>query len=54
MTIVQSAAPNKVLVRVDFIRPFVAHNVNEFVLKPSEPGTSTKVIWTMRDRTCFS
>ena len=33
MTIVESAAPNKVVVRVDFVRPFVAHNVNEFVLE---------------------
>src|ERR1700688_1529892 len=28
MTITESTAPNKVLVRVDFVRPFVAHNVN--------------------------
>jgi uncharacterized protein YndB with AHSA1/START domain len=53
MTIVESAAPNKVLVKVDFVRPFVAHNVNEFILEPSEPGTSTKVTWTMRGRNMF-
>lgn len=53
MTIVESAAPNKVLVRVDFVRPFVAHNVNEFVLEPSEPGTSTKSTWTTRGPNLF-
>ena len=53
MTIVESAAPNKVLVRVDFVRPFVAHNVNEFVLEPSQPGTSTKVTWTMSGPNLF-
>jgi hypothetical protein len=53
MTITESAAPNKVLARVDFVRPFVAHNVNEFVLEPSQPGTSTKVTWTMRGRNMF-
>jgi uncharacterized protein YndB with AHSA1/START domain len=53
MTITESNAPNKVVVRVDFVRPFVAHNVNEFVLEPSEPGTSTKVTWTMRGRNIF-
>ena len=57
MTIVESAAPNKVLVKVDFVRPFVAHNVNEFVLEPneepSEPGSSTKVTWTMRGPNLF-
>jgi uncharacterized protein YndB with AHSA1/START domain len=53
MTIMESAAPNKVVVRVDFVRPFVAHNVNEFVLEPSGPGTSTKVTWTMRGPNLF-
>ena len=57
MTITESAAPNKVVVRVDFVRPFVAHNVNEFVLEPSaepsERGTSTKVTWTMRGPNMF-
>jgi uncharacterized protein YndB with AHSA1/START domain len=53
MSIVESAAPNKVVVRVDFVRPFVTHNVNEFVLQPSEPGTSTTVTWTMRGRNMF-
>src|ERR1700761_5240928 len=37
MTITESTAPNKVVVKVDFVRPFVAHNINEFVLEPSEP-----------------
>jgi hypothetical protein len=57
MTIVESAAPHKVVVKVDFVRPFTAHNVNEFVLEPSaepsEPGTSTKVTWTMRGPNLF-
>jgi uncharacterized protein YndB with AHSA1/START domain len=53
MAIVESAAPNKVVVKVDFVRPFVAHNVNEFVLEPSEPGPSTKVTWTMRGPNLF-
>ena len=37
MTIVESDVPNKVVVQVDFVRPFAAHNVNEFVLEPSQP-----------------
>ena len=57
MTITESAAPNKVVIKVDFVRPFVAHNVNEFVLEPAteptEPGTSTKVTWTMRGPNMF-
>jgi hypothetical protein len=53
MTITESTAPNKVVVKVDFVRPFAAHNVNEFVLQPNEPGTSTTVTWTMRGRNMF-
>jgi uncharacterized protein YndB with AHSA1/START domain len=53
MTIVESDVPNKVVVQVDFVRPFAAHNVNEFVLEPSQPGTSTTVTWTMRGRNMF-
>jgi hypothetical protein len=56
MTITESSAPNKVVVQVDFVRPFVAHNINEFVLEPSaEPGapTSTTVTWTMRGPNMF-
>ena len=54
MTITESAAPNKVVVKVDFVRPFVAHNINEFVLAPGvEPTASTTVTWTMRGRNMF-
>jgi uncharacterized protein YndB with AHSA1/START domain len=53
MTITESTAPNKVVVRVDFLKPFVAHNVNEFVLAPGEPNTSTRVTWTMRGPNLF-
>jgi uncharacterized protein YndB with AHSA1/START domain len=53
MTITESTAPNKVVVNVDFVRPFAAHNINEFVLQPNDPGQSTTVIWTMRGRNMF-
>jgi uncharacterized protein YndB with AHSA1/START domain len=53
MTITESTAPNKVVVTVDFVKPFAAHNINEFVLKPSELGNSTTVTWTMRGRNMF-
>ena len=45
MIIMESAPPHKVVVKVDFVKPFTAHNVNEFTL---EPGPSTRVTWTMR------
>jgi hypothetical protein len=56
MTITESTAPNKVVVKVDFVRPYVTHNLNEFVLEPSaEPSanTATTVTWTMRGPNMF-
>ncbi len=45
MEIVESAASSKITVKVDFERPFVAHNANEFILVPT--ATGTRVIWKM-------
>ena len=45
MTIIDSAPLRRVVVKVDFAKPFVAHNVNEFTL---EPGASTRITWTMQ------
>jgi hypothetical protein len=44
MSIVESVPPTKVLVKVDFTKPFSAHNTNEFTLE--QDGALTKVTWT--------
>jgi len=46
MEITESAAPGKITVTVRFVRPFSAHNVNEFILE--RHGEVTRVTWTMR------
>jgi uncharacterized protein YndB with AHSA1/START domain len=49
MSIIASMPPTRVTVKVDFVKPFVAHNVNEFILEPtSGPAPATKVTWTMQ------
>ncbi len=45
MEIVESVPSSKVAVKVDFIKPLAAHNVNQFVLTPDGSGTS--VTWSM-------
>ena len=41
-----SSGPTKVVViKLDFIKPFEAHNIAEFTLKPK--GDSTNVTWAM-------
>jgi uncharacterized protein YndB with AHSA1/START domain len=51
MMITESAAPRKITVKVDFVKPFEAHNVNEFTLEPS--GTSTTLTWSMQGTNLF-
>ena len=46
MSITESVPPRMISVKVDFEKPFAAHNVNEFTLEPA--GASTNVTWTMR------
>jgi uncharacterized protein YndB with AHSA1/START domain len=44
MEIAESTPPSRVVVAVDFRRPFAAHNVNDFTLE--RRGGSTRVTWT--------
>jgi hypothetical protein len=37
--------PNKVTIKLDFLKPFEAHNTAEFTLEPQAEGT--KVVWAM-------
>ena len=45
MTISQSQPSQKVSVEVDWTKPFVAHNTNDFLLQAA--GGSTSVVWRM-------
>jgi hypothetical protein len=44
MEIVESS-PRKILLKLDFLKPFEAHNMGEFVLEPK--GDSTSVTWAI-------
>ena len=46
MEIIDTAPPNKVLIKLDFTAPFEAHNIAEFTLAPQ--GDTTNVTWEMR------
>ncbi|MDB5394024.1 MAG: polyketide cyclase [Rhodospirillales bacterium] len=45
MEIIDTAAPAKVTITLDFSRPFVAHNIAEFTMMPE--GASTVTTWSM-------
>lgn len=51
MEIVEATAPGKVALKLDFIKPFEAHNVVTFALEPQ--GSATNVTWTMTGPTPF-
>ncbi|MFO0698189.1 MAG: SRPBCC family protein [Nitrospira sp.] len=45
MEITDTSPPSKVLIKLDFMKPFEAHNTAEFTLAPN--GNSTDVTWAM-------
>lgn len=45
MEIVEVSSPSKVLIKLDFLKPFEAHNFAEFTLAPQ--GGATNVTWAM-------
>lgn len=45
MEILESAAPSKIVIKLDFIKPFEGHNTAEFTLQPQ--GDATHVNWLM-------
>jgi uncharacterized protein YndB with AHSA1/START domain len=51
MEIVESSGPERVAIRLDFLKPFEGHNMATFALAPS--GGATQVTWTMDGPTPF-
>jgi hypothetical protein len=45
MEITSSTPSSKIVIRLEFTKPFVAHNTAEFTLEPQ--GQATKVTWAM-------
>ena len=45
MEIVDTAPPAKLTMKLDFVKPFEAHNIAEFTLTPE--GDATQVTWAM-------
>ena len=45
MEIIESQPSSKIAIKLDFLKPFEAHNTAEFTLKPE--GNGTRVTWAM-------
>jgi uncharacterized protein YndB with AHSA1/START domain len=46
MEILEAQAPSKILIKLDFLKPFEAHNTAEFTMLPQ--GAGTRLTWVMR------
>ena len=51
MEIAESVAPSKVTLKLDFVKPFEAHNIVQFTLEPK--GDTTNVTWAMQGPTPY-
>ena len=51
MEITESAAPSQVTLKLDFSRPFEAHNIVDFTLEPR--GEATQVTWAIHGPSPF-
>ena len=51
MTILEATAPGKVVIKLEFLKPFEATNTAEFTLKPQ--GDSTAIHWAMYGKNNF-
>lgn len=51
MEIAESVPPSKIRLKLDFVKPFEAHNIVEFTLEPK--GDTTNVTWAMQGPTPY-
>jgi hypothetical protein len=51
MEIAESVPPSRVTIKLDFVKPFEAHNIVEFALEPQ--GDATNVTWAMQGPTPY-
>jgi hypothetical protein len=51
MQIAEAVAPSRLAIKLDFVKPFEAHNLVEFTLEPA--GEATNVTWAMRGHTPY-
>jgi uncharacterized protein YndB with AHSA1/START domain len=51
MEIAESSSPSKVMIKLDFMMPFEAHNTVDFTLEPR--GDKTNVTWAMQGPTPY-
>lgn len=53
MEILDASSPSKITIKLDFFKPFEAHNTAEFTFVPEAGASATNVVWVMRGPSSF-
>jgi uncharacterized protein YndB with AHSA1/START domain len=47
MEIIDASSPSKIIIKLDFFKPFEGHNTAEFTMLPQGDAAKTNIIWVM-------
>ena len=47
MEILDASSPSKIVIKLDFFKPFEGHNIAEFTMLPQGDAASTNITWVM-------
>ena len=47
MEILDASSPSKIVIKLDFFKPFEGHNTAEFTMQPERDAATTNIIWVM-------
>lgn len=53
MEILDASPSSKIVIKLDFLKPFEAHNTAEFTFAPERDASATNVIWVMQGPSSF-
>jgi len=53
MEILNASSPSKITIKLDFFKPFEAHNTAEFTFLPEGDASATNVVWVMQGPSPF-
>jgi hypothetical protein len=47
MEILDATSPSKIVIKLDFFKPFEGHNTAEFTFVPERDASATNITWVM-------
>ena len=47
MEILDASSPSKIIIKLDFLKPFEGHNTAEFTMLPQGDAATTNITWVM-------